>query len=336
MDDEVSQTPYDCVIIGGGPTGLFGAFYAGMRGMRTLVVESVDRLGGQPIVLYPEKWIYDVPGFVKVRADDLVQRLITQGFSTGADFRTGCTVLKVGREDDLYRLDLADGDSVTARGLLIATGIGAFQPRQHPLDDLTAFEGRGVTYGIKKLDDVRGQRVVVIGGGDAALDWANMASEVASSVSIVHRRKAFRGVEESVERLHRSGVAIMTPSEITGCAGTDRITSVDIHNSEAGTTTTVPCDTVIVSLGYHSDLGPVNEWGLHIEKRKIQVDSTMQTNLERIYAAGDVVDYPGKIDLIATGFSEAAIAINHLKHDFEPKAAIQPARSSHSGRPAAG
>lgn len=331
MVDHQTSTPYDCVIVGGGPTGLFGAFYAGLRGMRTLLVESLDRLGGQPAILYPEKWIYDVPGFVKIRGGELVQRLIEQGGSTGAEFRTGCTVQKVERLDDLYHLDLSDGSNVATRGILIATGIGAFRPRRHPLAALDDFTGRGVMYGIKNLADLRDRRVVVVGGGDAAVDWALTAMEVTDDVAVVHRRNAFRAMEESVERLRRSPAKILTPCEITGCRGNDRLEAVDVKDLETGDITTVPCDEVIVCIGYHSDLGPVNDWGLLIEDGKIQVGPTMATNLERVYAAGDVVSYPGKIELIAVGFTEAAIAINHLKHDLEPEASVQPARSSSTG-----
>lgn len=320
---------YDVAVIGGGPAGLYATFYAGLRGMKAVLVEAAGQLGGQPALVYPEKWIYDVAGFPRIRARELAAALIEQAMRFDPDVRLG--VRAEGLEDagqGFYRLTLADGSAIVTRGVIVAAGLGAFEPKRLPAPGLDRWEGRGLTYGVRRLDDLRGKRVVIVGGGDAAVDWALMAVEVAASVTLVHRRRQFRALEESVRALQESPVRLELAAEVVGAEGGDVLERVHILDKETGQTRVLECDVLVPCLGFKADLGPLARWGFTVEGGEIVVEPGGATSLPRVYAVGDVARYPGKIKLITVGFAEAAVAVSHLKRELDPGASLQPVHSS--------
>ncbi|QIA26761.1 NAD(P)/FAD-dependent oxidoreductase [Thermaerobacter sp. PB12/4term] len=352
---ETSETPepplYDVAIIGGGPAGLFAAFYAGLRSMRAVILEAAGQLGGQPALVYPEKWIYDVAGFPRVRARELAERLIEQGLRFGADVRLNTRAETLTPEiagsgaeepvwpergtgaagpEDLvaYRIGLSGGGFVRARGVVVAAGLGAFEPKRLPARGLDRWEGRGLMYGVQRLEDLRGKRVVIVGGGDAAVDWALMALEVAESVTLVHRRRQFRAVEESVRALQASPARLELDAEVVDAGGDRQLEWVRVARKDTGTTVDLPCDVLVPCLGFKADLGSLAGWGFEVQGHEIVTGPGGATSLPRVYAIGDVACYPGKIKLIAVGFAEAAMAISQLKTQLDPEASLQPAHSS--------
>lgn len=327
----MSPNPSDIVdlaIIGAGPVGLFGAFYAGLRQMSVKIIDSLEDLGGQLVTLYPEKYIYDVAGFPKVLAKDLARDLVTQGLQYGAVPCLGEQVQSV--------VDHPEGGfSLTttkathrARAVVICAGVGAFQPKKLPLANEAQFHGRGLHYFVKKLDVFRGQRVLVIGGGDSAVDWANMLHPIASKVTLIHRRDGFRAHEDSVAKLRASPVEIKVFYELKSIDGGDRIERATIYDNRSKAEETIEVDHVLVNIGFNNSLGPIKDWGLELEKNAIKVDHMMRTNRPGIFAAGDICTFPGKLKLIATGFGEVVIAVNFAKTVVDPKAKFFPGHSS--------
>ena len=319
---------YDVVVVGGGPAGLFATFYAGLRSMRACLVDAAPQLGGQLAALYPEKWIYDVGGFPKVRSSVLVDQLVEQAGRFHADMRVGTQVLDVADKGDGFSLRLSDGEELRARGVIIAAGLGSFRPKRLPALGLEKWEGRGLAYAVGRLENLRDKRVVMAGGGDTAVDWALMAVGVASEVVLVHRRDEFRAHEESVRALKSSPVRLKLSSEVVGAEGDDLLERVHIQNKVTGEVEVVPCDRLLGFLGFQAQLGPIAQWGLEMDRNAIRTDHMGQTSRRRVYAVGDIASYPGKFKLIAIAFSEAAMAVSHLKTLLEPKAALQPAHSS--------
>lgn len=320
---------YDVAIIGGGPAGLYAAFYAGLRGMRAVLIEAAAQLGGQPALVYPEKWIYDVAGFPRVRGRELAERLIEQAMRFEPDVRLGTRALHLaGAEDGFYRLTLSGGSEITVRGVIVAAGLGAFEPKRLPAPGIDRWEGRGLMYGVRRLDDLRGKRVVIVGGGDAAVDWALMAVDVAASVTLVHRRRQFRALEESVRALRESPVRLELASEVVAAEGDEVLERVHLLDKETGRAKVVDCDVLVPCLGFKADLGSLAGWGLRVEGNEIMVEPGGATSLPRVYAIGDVARYPGKIKLITVAFAEAAMAVSQLKAELDPHASLQPAHSS--------
>ena len=325
----------DISIIGGGPTGLFGAFYAGMRGASCRIVDSLSDLGGQLMALYPEKYIFDVAGFPKVLAKDLVREMTVQGLQFGASTHLGSAVTGLRRVEDEgephFVLSTEEGE-YPSRTILIAAGIGAFEPRKLPLKGSEEWEGRGLYDRVLDPSAFAGQRVILVGGGDSAFDWAVNLQGIAKSVTLVHRRDQFRAHAATVDQvmeLSRCGQCdILTFTEVTDIAGGERIERVTLTNSKTKESAEVPADAVVPLLGFHSDLGAIKSWGLDTEKADIQVDQTMRTNVPGIWAAGDITTYPGKLKLIAVGASEACIAVNNAVHYINPKAKVNPGHSS--------
>jgi thioredoxin reductase (NADPH) len=321
----------DMVIVGGGPTGLFGACYAGMRGMSVTILDSLEVLGGQLATLYPEKYIYDVAGFPKVLAKDLVADLIEQGLQYRPTVRLGEQVerLEVSDSSDrpTYRVITSKGD-YPARTVLISAGVGAFSPKKLPLKNATEYEGNGLYYFVQSMEPFRGKRVLIVGGGDSAVDWANMLSDVTDKQFLIHRRDGFRAHEESVSKMRTGPTQIKVFHELMAIEGDGTIERAVIYDNRSKVSDTLSVDAVLVNIGFESSLGPIKDWGLELEGSQIKVDSMMQTNRPGIFAAGDVTTYPGKLKLIVTGFSEAAIAANHAKHYLEPEANIFPGHST--------
>jgi ferredoxin/flavodoxin---NADP+ reductase len=321
---------YDVTIIGGGPTGLFTAFYSGLRQMKTKIIESLPQLGGQLAALYPEKYIYDVAGFPKVRAMDLVVQLEEQAKQFDPTIVLGESIEKLEKQEDgTFILTSTQGVEHHTKTVIITAGVGAFQPRRMNLENELQYEGKNLHYFVNDLNKFAGRKVVISGGGDSAVDWANMLEPIAEAVYIVHRRDQFRAHEHSVEQMMNSKVIVKTPFVITELQGDDeKIQKVTLQTPKGEDSETIEVDDIIVNHGFISALGPIKEWGFEIDKNSIVVNTKMETNIEGVYAAGDVTSYPGKVKLIATGFGEGPTAVNNAKSYMDPKARTQPMHST--------
>lgn len=324
-----NQNVYDITIIGGGPAGLFTAFYGGMRQASVKIIESLPQLGGQLSALYPEKYIYDVAGFPKVRAQELIDNLKEQMAKFEPTIALEQSVEKLEKQDDgVFKLT-TNTEVHYSKTVIITAGNGAFQPRRLELESSVQYEKKNLHYFIDDLNKFAGQKVVVFGGGDSAVDWALMLEPIAEQVTIVHRRDKFRAHEHSVENLHNSKVVVKTPFVPAELIGDDSgIKRVVLEGANGEGKETLDVDAVICNYGFVSSLGPIKEWGLEIEKNSIVVNSKMETNIPGIYAAGDICTYEGKVKLIACGFGEAPTAVNNAKAFIDPKAKIQPLHSS--------
>ncbi|WP_054951399.1 NAD(P)/FAD-dependent oxidoreductase [Numidum massiliense] len=318
---------YDITIIGGGPTGIFAAFYGGMRNASVKILDSMPQLGGQLAALYPEKYIYDVAGFPKVRAKELVDNLTEQARHFNPTVCLEEKVLNVEKQGDHFLMTTQKGTHL-AKTIIITAGVGAFEPRKLRLPDAERYEGKNLHYFVSDMQSFQGQRVMIAGGGDSAVDWALMLEPIADEVTLVHRRDQFRAHEHSVENLFNSSVNIVTPKEIARLHGGDKIERITLIDKKSKETTDVEVDSLIVNYGFISSLGPIKDWGLEIEKGSIVVNSKMETNIPGIYAAGDISTYPGKVKLIASGFGEAPTAVNNAKQYIDPEAKLQPGHSS--------
>ena len=317
------------VIVGAGPTGLFAAYYAGFRGLSSMVVDALPEPGGQITAMYPEKQIYDVAGFPAIRGRELVANLLAQAAPFHPTYLLGVNAESLSYQDGRPVLGLAGQEPVRCGALLVTGGIGSFSPR--PLPAVREFSGTGVIYFVKRLDDLARQDILIVGGGDSAFDWAQALAPIAKSVTLVHRRDRFRAHAATVERVRALPVRIIVNAEVTRLLGDNQVTGAEVTPKGGGETETLPADTVIAALGFTADLGPLAGWGLTLHKRHIVVDSTMATNLPRVFAAGDITEYPGKVRLIATGFGEAATAVNNAAVVIDPTAHVFPGHSSDAG-----
>jgi thioredoxin reductase (NADPH) len=328
VSDDGAKQMVDLAIIGGGPVGLFAAFYAGMRRMSANIIDSLEVLGGQLITLYPEKYIYDVAGFPKVLAKDLAANLIEQGLQYGARTSLGeqITALSFDPQSALYTLH-GINDHV-ARTVIICAGIGSFQPKTLPLPNAERFHHRGLYYAVTHLDDFQRKRVLIVGGGDSAVDWANAISPIASETTLIHRRDGFRAHEDSVAKMRAGRTKIKVFHELKAILGDDRLTHAIIYDNRTKREETLDVDALLVNIGFNSSLGPILKWGLEIDNGQIVVNQEMATNRPGIFAAGDVAQHPGKLKLIATGFAEACIAVNYAKRYIDPAARVFPGHSS--------
>jgi len=323
------QKVYDITIIGGGPVGMFTAFYGGMRQVSVKIIESLPQLGGQLSALYPEKYIYDVAGFPKIRAQELVHNLKEQMAKFEPTVVLEQSVQKLSKQEDGTFKLTTDKEIHYSKTVIITAGNGAFQPRRLGLASAAQYEKKNLHYFIEDLQMFAGKKVVVFGGGDSAVDWALMLEPIADQVSIVHRRDKFRAHEHSVQNLFHSKVNVKTPFVPTELIGDDTgIKQVVLETVAGGIRETLDVDAVICNYGFVSSLGPIKEWGLEIEKNAIKVNSKMETNIPGVYAAGDICTYEGKVKLIACGFGEAPTAVNHAKTYMDPKAKVQPLHSS--------
>ncbi|SEO25755.1 thioredoxin reductase (NADPH) [Paenibacillus sophorae] len=325
---QLSVEPVDIVIIGGGPAGMFAAFYGGIRQASVKIIESMPQLGGQLAALYPEKYIYDVAGFPKVTAQELVDSLQRQlnHFSPEVCLEEKVVEL-IKLEERLFEIR-TDKAVHFARSVLITAGVGAFEPRRLELPEAAKYEKKNLYYFISDLHQFKGQKVLISGGGDSAVDWALMLEPIAESVTLIHRRDKFRAHEHSVEKLMKSSVNVLVPMEIAAFEGECEIEKVTLRNVKTKETMNLDVDAVIVNFGFVSSLGPISEWGLDIVNGSIVVDSRMETSIPGIFAAGDVTTYPGKIKLIAVGFGEAPTAVNNAKVYIDPNAKLSPGHSS--------
>ena len=315
----------DLAIIGAGPAGLFAAYYAGFRGLRVAVVDSLPELGGQVTAMYPEKQILDVAGFPSIKGRDLVEGLVEQANTAEPAYLLDKTATDLSTTDDDVTITLDEGTTLTAKALLITAGIGKFSPRPLPAGD--GWLGRGMEFFVPSFAPYAGKDIVIVGGGDSAFDWAVHLEPIARSVALVHRRDAFRAHERTVQQVRDSGVEIITKAQVTGLYGEPTVAEVEI-TVDGQEPVRRPAQAVVAALGFIADLGPLQQWGIEVQKRHVVVDGSMRTNLPRVFAAGDITEYPGKVRLIAVGFGEAATAVNNAAVVIDPSAHVFPGHSS--------
>lgn len=316
----------DLLVVGAGPVGLYAAYYAGFRGMRTAIIDSLPQAGGQVAALYPDKMIYDIAGFPQVRGRELVAGLVAQAEQYAPAWLLERSARLLERLDDgrLRVVTTADDDVVT-RSIVIAGGIGTFAPR--PLPAGTEHLGRGVEYFVTDPTAYAGQDVVVVGGGDSAVDWALMLERIARSVTLVHRRAQFTAHAASVANLLATSADVRSNAVVHGIRGDDAVAGVTLQDTATKQTSELPCTRVVAALGFTANLGPLTTWGLEIVDRHVVVDSRMSTGVAGIYAAGDITEYAGKVRLISVGFGEAALAVNNAAAE-DPSARLFPGHST--------
>jgi thioredoxin reductase (NADPH) len=325
----------DVTVIGGGPTGLFAAFYAGLRGVSCRIVDALPQLGGQLMALYPEKYIFDVGGLPRILAKDLAKNMIEQGTQFGPEVVLGAEVQRLLPEDGHFRLVTPKGDYLT-KTVVITAGKGALNPRVLECpgwDEHYGADQSGVHTHVHQPEEFRGKRVLLVGGGDSAVDWVLGLKGIAREVTLIHRRPEFRAHKATVEQMWAAAkageVSVKTPYEVRELVGAGGcVARATIYNNETNQDEHLEVDAVVALLGFKPDLGPIGNWGLELEKNTIKVSQLMQTNITGVYAAGDVVHYPGKLELIATGYGEAAIAVNNAVHHINPKARVNPGHST--------
>lgn len=324
----VANETYDITIIGAGSTGLFTAFYAGMRQASVKIIESLPHTGGQLTALYPEKYIYDVAGFPKIHAQELVDNLEEQANMFDPTIVLDQEIEKLERlEDQTFKITSTKETHYT-KTIIITAGNGAFQPRRLNLGNSDQFEGVNLHYHVNDMRQFKEQHVLLLGGGDSAVDWALMLEPIAKQVNLVHRRDKFRAHEHSVGRLRSTSVNVLTPYIPTEIFGESRIEKVKLQEVRGEREIEVAVDSILCNYGFRSTLGPIKDWGLEIKSNSIVVNEKMETNQPEIYAAGDITTNPGKVKLIATGFGEAPIAVSNAKVYIDPKARVQPMHST--------
>lgn len=325
----MSDKIYDITIIGAGPTGLFTAFYGGMRNASVKLIESLPHTGGQLTALYPEKYIYDVAGFPKIRAQKLVDNLEEQLKTFDPTIVLEQSIEKVERlDDDTFKLTAHNNEVHYSKTIIITAGNGAFQPRRLNIDGSDDFEDINLHYHVKDMKIYKDQHVLLLGGGDSAVDWSLMLEPIAKKVTLVHRRDDFRAHEHSIERMEASTINVLTPYVPTSVEGNGKIEKIFLKETRGDGEIEIDVDAIICNYGFISKLGPIQDWGLEIERNSIIVNSKMETNIPGIYAAGDINTYDGKVKLIATGFGDAPTAVNNAMQYIDPKARRQPKHST--------
>nr|WSY57240.1 NAD(P)/FAD-dependent oxidoreductase [Streptomyces sp. NBC_00886] len=325
--DESSVIETDILIIGAGPSGLYGAYYAGFRGLRVTVMDVLPQCGGQISAMYPEKPIFDIAGFPSVRGRDLVDNLVAQAAPYGVRYLLGQRAVDLAHGRGGHPVVRTDrGTLVRAGAVVITGGVGTFTPRPLPAGE--GYLGRGQVYFVPDPADHTDHDVVVVGGGDSAFDWAALLAPIARSVTLIHRSARFRAHAASVEKVRALGIEIITDSEVSALHGVSGVERVEVRHRVEKTTRLLPARTVVAALGFVADLGPLQTWGLELHARRIAVDTRMATNLPRVFAAGDITDYPGKVRLISVGFGEVATAVNNAATVIDPEAALFPGHST--------
>jgi thioredoxin reductase (NADPH) len=321
---------YDLTVIGAGPVGLFSAFYAGMRNLRALVLEALPRPGGQITALYPEKYIYDVGGFPAILGRDLVTELYKQSNQFGADFKFNERVDSLEQiETGHLRLATPEG-TYLSKTAIIAAGIGAFQPNRLSVPGAAEFEGRGLSYVVREREKFLGRRLLVVGGGDTAVDWSLELRNWASEVTLIHRFDYFEAHQRSVLALYDSQVNVHTQNELISISGLDAVEQAVIRDNVTGTERTLNVDDILVCIGFRADLGAINQWGLKLEGRKLSVNRMAETSMPGVYAVGDVAHPQDGIsmNLIAYGFGQAALAVGCASHFVHPQERVAHGHSS--------
>ena len=340
---EVPGEVRDITVVGAGPVGLSTAFWAGMREASSRIVDSLPQIGGQLTALYPEKWIFDVPGHPKVLAKDLVEMLRRQAleqFDVPVHLETTIETIKWDDDIVVLRTNNPEFPELRSRAVIIAGGHGAFEPKKLPGYDMSPWEGRGAHYIVGSKSEFAGKKVLIIGGGDSACDWVINLLHTAERVGLCHRREGFRAHELTVNQIMAAAdagqVDLHVPFQIREVSGNGSIERVRLFHSEDETREVeLEVDAILLQLGFKTALGPLKDWGLEISKGAIVVDPVMKTNLPGVWACGDITTFEGKLKLIATGFSEAAIAVAQAIHSYRPEMKIQPKYSTNTGVPGA-
>lgn len=308
----------DVVIVGAGPVGLFAIFECGMLKMRCHVVDSLDVVGGQCAALYPEKPIYDIPGYPQIDALDLIERLREQAEPFHPVYHLGQQVEKLTPQDGgRWLVETSAGNSIDCRAVIVAAGVGAFGPNRPPLAGIEAYEGKSVFYMVTRREDFRGKRVVIAGGGNSAVDWVLSLADVAEKIMVVHRRPKFRAAPESVARMEalaaEGRIEMVIPYQLDGLSGADGRLDAVIVKTLKGEERRLEADILLPFYGLAMNLGPIADWGLHLDRNHIHVDhGTCATNAAGIFAIGDIATYRNKLKLILTGFAEAATAAHAI------------------------
>lgn len=322
IDSNIGKELVDITFVGGGPVGLYGAFYAGMQGLSARIIEALPQLGGQLTALYPEKHIYDVGGFPKVLAKDLAARLIEQSQRFNPEICLDERVLDLSKTPSgVFRLLTTRGERLS-KTVVLTAGIGAFEPRRLDAPGVLELEGKGVYYTVLNLSEFAGKSVLIVGGGDSAVDWALELEPIAKKVTLIHRRNAFRAHPTSVDQMMDSRVDVKVHYELRRVEGEGRVEGAVIFDNRDDTEEAIDVDAVVLALGFTPDLGPIHNWGIEMEGDEIPVDQTGATNVKGVFAAGDIVTYPGKLKLIASGFGEVATAVGQAKRLINPDARI--------------
>lgn len=320
---------YDITFIGAGPVGLYGMYYAGLRVTRYKVVDMLEEVGGGLMALYPEKYIYDVAGFPKVMAKDLTRMLKEQATQYPHSMALGEKVTDLKKLDDGVIALTTDKGVHFSKSVVICAGLGAYIPKRIDIPNLQELEGAGVYYFVRKLSDFKDKDILIVGGGDAAFDFSMMLEPVASNITHIHRNDFFSAHEDSVRKVKNSTVRMMYPFwELKQITGENWVDEVTIVQTRTGEEETFKIDAVLLNIGFLTNLGPIEAWGLELENNSIKVDSRMRTNIDGIFAAGDITTYDGKLDLISTGCGEVAIAVNNAKNYIDPKAKVKPGHST--------
>ncbi len=336
MAEQAFET--DVAIIGAGPVGLFAIFECGMLKMRCHVIDTLDAAGGQCVALYPEKPIYDIPGYPSVGAAELIEKLSEQAAPFDPVFHLGQQVERLEAVDGGFVIATSAGVRISARAVIIAAGVGAFGPNRPPLPAIEDYEGKSVFYLVKRREDFRGKRVVIAGGGDSAVDWAISLAEVADRIMVVHRRPKFRAAPESTDRLQRlveaGKVEMVIPYQLHSLDGSggklERVVVADLDDRLKS----LEADVLLPFFGLSMNLGPIAQWGLNLDQNHILVEpASCASSIPGIFAIGDIARYPGKLKLILSGFSEAAMAAHAIHPLVHPGEALHFEYSTTKGLP---
>jgi len=308
--------------------GLFAAFYAGLRGMSVRIVDSLPELGGQLTALYPEKYVYDMPGFPKILAKDLALEMANQGTQFLPELALEETAETLTKTDDGYLVTTAKGTEMPSRTVIVSAGAGAFSPTKMGVPREDEMVGKGVYYGVRDKSIFMGKKLAIVGGGDSAFDWCLNLMDTADHITLVHRRDVFKAHEDSVEKVMASRVEMKLWYAVKELHGNGQLDGVTLENTQTKEPERLDCDAVIVNIGFKSSLGPLKDWGFEIVKSQIVVDNRFETCLPGVFAVGDVCTFEGKLKLIATGTAEAATAVCYAKTYLDPNAKLFPGHSS--------
>lgn len=324
------QEMYDVTIIGGGPVGLFSAFYCGMREMKTKVIECASELGGK-VLFYPDKVLHDIGGVAAITGAELIEQVVKQGTTFSPEIVLSERIHGLKRlEDGAFELTAESGRRHYTRTVILAIGHGVFVPIKLEQPGAEKYEGRHLHYAVDDIERFRGKRVIISGGGDSAVDWANEIEPIAAKLTVVHRRHEFGGLESNVTRMRNSSAEVLTPYVLEEVAGDgERIGQAIVRHVDTNETLSIEADEVLVNHGIRGDFGGIRDWGLEFDEERIVVNERMETNIPGIFAAGDIVNHPGKLKLIAGGFMEGPMAVNSAKAYLAPQEEVQPIYSTH-------
>lgn len=320
---------YDITFVGAGPVALYGMYYAGLRMTRFKAIDMLDEVGGGLMALYPEKYIYDVAGFPKILAKDLTRQMQQQATQYPHTMCLGEKVVHIRRTDAGIIELTTDKGMHLSKTVIICAGLGAYIPKKLDIPAVHELEGRGIFYSVRRIRDFADKNVLVVGGGDSAFDYSMMLEPVARKITHIHRNDFFSAHEDSVRKVRESSVELLVPFwEVKRIEGDDWVSRVTIVQTRTGEERALDVDAIVFNIGFLTNLGPIEQWGLKLDKNAIAVDSRMRTNIEGVYAAGDIVTYDSKLKLISTGCGEVAIAVNNAKNYLNPKATVSPGHST--------